>query len=132
MDKLTDAEIRKWIKAGRFEGKAVGGGLHPRFREGDKTATWRFRYRFDGKQRIMSLGSYGDVLLAEATREAKRLSARVGLGHDVAGEKQERKLWLSADELVKLFAAMRQATGFSVENGLTIKLLLLLAVRNAA
>lgn len=249
MEKLTDIEIRNWIKAGRFEGKAVGGGLYLSFREGYTSPIWRFRYRFAGQRRVMNLGSYRDVSLAKAREEAKRLSARVALGHDVAGEKQERKRdavakieaeknaytvaqladeyfermilgrwkhpnivrsriekdikpaignlkvedvkprhiddllkavvkrgartvandvlrwlkrmfnyaikrhvieinpamafdledaggkeegrkrWLSADELVKLFAAMRQATGFSVENGLAIKLLLLLAVR---
>lgn len=36
---------------------------------------------------------------------------------------------LSRDELVTLFKAMRQAKGFSVQNELTVKLLLLLAVR---
>jgi integrase len=250
MAKLTDIEIRNWIKAGeRFEGRSAGDGLYLRFRESDISPTWRFRYRFDGKQRVMSLGSYRDVSLADARDTVKKLAAKVALGHDVAGEKQERKQdalakieaeknaytmaqladeyfermilgrwkhpnivrsriekdikpaigrlkvedvkprhiddllqavvkrgaptmandvlrwlkrmfnyaikrhvietnpaaafdladaggreegrkrWLTSDELVKLFAAMRQASGFSVENDLTIKLLLLLAVR---
>ena len=52
MGKLTDIEIRAWIKAGeRFEGRADGDGLYLRFREND-TAVWRFRYRFAGKQRV--------------------------------------------------------------------------------
>lgn len=250
MAKITDVEIRNWIKAGeRFEGRSVGSGLYLRFRKNDTVPTWRYRYRFDGKARVMSLGSYGNVSLANAREEAKKLSARVSLGYDVAGEKQQRKgdavakieaekhaytvaqladeyfermiagrwkhpnivrsrierdikpaigslkvedvkprhiddilkavmkrgapsiandvlrwlkrmfdyaikrhsieynpaaafdpgdaggkeksrtRWLTGDELTKLFASMRQAHGFSVENGLTIKLLLLLAVR---
>ena len=250
MGKETDIEIRNWIKAGkRFEGKAFGGGLYLRFREADSGPMWRFRYRLKGKPRVMTLGSYSNLSLAKAREEAKRLSALVELGHDVAGEKQERKReaiakieaaknaytmaqladeyfermimgrwkhpnivrsriekdikpaignlkvedvkprhidellqavvkrgartvandvlrwlkrmfnyaikrhvietnqaaafdlddaggkeearkrWLTADELVSLFAAMRLATGFSVENALTLKLLLLLAVR---
>lgn len=250
MAKLTDIEIRNWIKSGeRFEGRSAGDGLYLRYREADVSPTWRFRYRFDGKQRVMSLGSYRDVSLADARETVKKLAAQVALGHDVAGEKQERKQaalakieaeknaytvaeladeyfermilgrwkhpnivrsriekdikpaigslkvedvkprhidellqavvkrgaptmandvlrwlkrmfnyaikrhviennpaaafdlsdaggreegrkrWLTSDELVKLFAAMRHASGFSVENDLTIKLLLLLAVR---
>ena len=92
MSKLTDIEIRSWIKIGeRFEGRADGDGLYLRFREGDAGASWRFRYRFDGKQRVMNLGSYAVLSLANARKTAKDLSAKVALGHDVAGEKQERK-----------------------------------------
>jgi len=92
MSKLTDIEIRSWIKAGeRFEGRADGDGLYLRFRDGDAGATWRFRYRFDGKQRVMNLGGYAALSLANARKTAKDLSARVSLGYDVAGEKQERK-----------------------------------------
>jgi integrase len=92
MGKLTDIQIRAWIKGGeRFEGRADGDGLYMRFREGDTGATWRFRYRFDGMQRVMNLGSYAVLSLADARKTAKDLSAKVALGHDVAGEKQERK-----------------------------------------
>lgn len=92
MGKLSDIQIRAWIKAGeRFEGRADGDGLYLRFRDRDNVPSWRFRYRFDGVQRVMNLGSYGKVSLAEARRITKELSARVSLGHDVAGEKQEKK-----------------------------------------
>ncbi len=92
MGKLTDIQIRAWIKADeRFEGRADGEGLYLRFREKDAVPSWRYRYRFDGKQRVMNLGTYVTLSLAEARRVAKELSARVALGHDVAGEKQEKK-----------------------------------------
>ncbi len=93
MSKITDIEIRAWIKTGeRFEGKAIGDGLYLRFREGDTVPGWRFRYRFAGKQRIMNLGSYATLSLADARKTAKEMGAKVALGHDVAGEKQERKI----------------------------------------
>lgn len=92
MGKLSDVQIRAWIKAGeRFEGRSDGDGLYLRYRAEDRTPTWRYRYRFAGKQRVMNLGSYGDVSLADARKTAKELSAKVALGHDVAGEKKERK-----------------------------------------
>lgn len=92
MAKLSDVQIRAWIKAGeRFEGRADGGGLYLRYRAGDSVPTWRFRYKFAGKPRVMNLGSYGELSLANAREEARRQSAKVALGHDVAGEKQTRK-----------------------------------------
>lgn len=93
MPKLTDMQIRAWIKAGeRFEGRSDGGGLYLRFREADKSPTWRFRYKLAGKSRVMLIGSYAELSLSKARETVKGLSARVALGYDVAGEKQERKL----------------------------------------
>lgn len=100
---LNDAAIRRWIKAGeRFE-KSDGGGLTLVYREGYKTPVWRLRYRIGGERgrdgvkgktgvaRVMVLGSYGDLSLADARRQAKELRARVALKHDVAAEKRERQ-----------------------------------------
>lgn len=50
---------------------------------------------------------------------------------DAGGQEQARKRNLSRDEVAKLFAAMKTAKGFSVENELCIKLLLALAVRKS-
>ena len=252
MSKLTDMQIRAWIKAGEhFEGRSDGDGLVLCWPERYSIPFWKFRYRFQGAQRAIRLGSYSTLSLAKAREEAKLQAARVALGYDVAGDKQERKRdakakieaeklavtvaqlcdeyfermilgrwkhpnivrariekdikpaigrlkvedvkprhvddllkpivkrgaptiandvlrwlkrifnyaikrhmveynpaaafdlsdaggqekgrerWLKHDELVKLFAAMREAKGFSVENYLSIKLLLLLAVRKS-
>jgi integrase len=48
---------------------------------------------------------------------------------DAGGKEEARERALSRDELVKLFEAMRKTKGFSSLNELTIKLLLMLAVR---
>lgn len=91
MGKLSDVQIRAWIKAGeRFEGRADGDGLYLRWRPSVPTPEWRFRYQFDRKARVMSLGTYGVMSLAEARRTARELAARVALGYDVASEKQDR------------------------------------------
>jgi len=39
----------------------------------------------------MLIGSYSEISLSKAREKAKELSARVSLGYDVAGKKQERK-----------------------------------------
>lgn len=101
MPKLTDIQIRAWIKSGeRFEGRSDGGGLYLRYRKEDQIPTWRFRYKFAGKARAMVIGSYADYSLSKARETAKELSARVALGYDVAAEKQERK----AEALAKIEA----------------------------
>ncbi|MBT0723644.1 tyrosine-type recombinase/integrase [Rosenbergiella sp. S61] len=101
MPKLTDMQIRAWIKAGeRFEGKADGNGLYLCFPKNYTAPFWRFRYKFSGKSRSMMIASYSELSLSKARDMAKELSARVSLGYDVAGEKQERK----ADAIKKMEA----------------------------
>ena len=65
---LSDIEIRSWIKNDvRFESKADGNGLSLCYRKELKTPIWRFRYRFVGKQRIVNLGNYKQVSLANSS-----------------------------------------------------------------
>ncbi len=90
--KLTDVAIRAWIRSGeRFEGRSDGDGLVLTWREKSTVPSWRLRYRFAGKPRVMEIGSYSDLTLAAARQAAKELRAMIALGHDVAGEKQKRK-----------------------------------------
>lgn len=89
---ISDFDIRGWIKAGEaFEGKRIDDGLYLRLRSTSTVPVWRFRYRFAGLARVMVIGSYQDISLADARKKAKELRARVSMGYDVAGEKQERK-----------------------------------------
>ena len=92
MAKLSDIQIKSWInKNERFEGKGDGDGLVISYRKEFSVPVWRFRYRFLGKQRIMNIGTYGQVSLADARKIIKELNAQVTLGHDVAAEKQNLK-----------------------------------------
>ncbi|PTR14454.1 site-specific recombinase XerD [Nitrosospira sp. Nsp2] len=93
MGKLNDMQIRNWIKAGeRFDMRSDGDGLYLSYRENFAIPVWRLRYSFVGKPRIMNMGSYRDLSIADARKKAKELRARVALGYDVAGEKQQRKV----------------------------------------
>lgn len=103
MGNLSDAEIRGWLRKGQAFEKSDGDGLTLTYRDGYQTPVWRLRYRIGGrrgrdgtpgeagKARVMILGSFANLSLADARKEAKRLRARVTLGHDVAAEKQERQ-----------------------------------------
>ncbi|MGZ8216275.1 tyrosine-type recombinase/integrase [Methylomagnum sp.] len=110
MAKLTDLEIKRLIAAGEpFEGIADGNGLYLRWPKGPNgkpsyaKPIWRFRYKIDGKTRVMNLGAYGAVGLAEARKLVKELRARVTLGFDPAMEKQERKAENRAKEEAQSF-----------------------------
>ncbi|MBW9972125.1 tyrosine-type recombinase/integrase, partial [Escherichia coli] len=48
---------------------------------------------------------------------------------DAGGKEKSRERWLSREELIKFFQAMRVTQGFSRQNELTMKLLLALCCR---
>ncbi|HUL13827.1 MAG TPA: Arm DNA-binding domain-containing protein, partial [Methylococcaceae bacterium] len=92
MAKLTDLKIRALIKAGdRFGAVSDGDGLYLCWPEKYAKPFWRFRYKLAGKPRVMSIGNYDALGLADARKTVKELRAQVALGRDPAGEKQERK-----------------------------------------
>lgn len=92
MKKVKDDVIKSWVSGEeRFEGRAVSENLYLRFRKTDSNPTWRFRYGFAGKSRVMTIGHYHRMSRPEAEKQVKLLAAKVALGHDVAMEKQERK-----------------------------------------
>lgn len=106
MGKLTDLDVRNWIKAderfeGRSDGDGDGDGLYLRYRKEDAVPRWLFRYRLASKARVLNLGSYRDLSLANARKTAKEMRARVALGYDVQNEKKQRK----ADAVAKIEAA---------------------------
>ncbi|WP_306251786.1 integrase arm-type DNA-binding domain-containing protein [Parvularcula sp. IMCC14364] len=77
---LNDTQIRKFKSTDKAHRHADGGGLFLEVRPtGSKL--WRLAYRFDGKQKLMALGSYPEVTLAKA-RE-RRLAARTLLADGV-------------------------------------------------
>lgn len=50
---------------------------------------------------------------------------------DAGGTEEARRRWLTRDELVRLFHAMRNAKGWTYQNTLTVKLLLMLGNRKS-
>ena len=94
MGNFSDKQIKAWINKGEhFELKGDGGGsnLYLSYRKSFSYPSFKFRYRYNGKVRAMTIGSYKVFSLADARKKAKELNALVALGHDVANEKQERK-----------------------------------------
>jgi len=52
---------------------------------------WRFRYRFDGKEKMLSLGLYPEVSLKDARTRAEDLRRQLSEGEDPAQQRQKGK-----------------------------------------
>lgn len=87
IEKLSDVQIRRWIKAGAPVAKADGDGLTFTLSTGG-TAAWVLRYRYGGKPRELTLGRYPDKSLTEARDDARKARSLIQNGIDVAREKQ--------------------------------------------
>lgn len=104
---LSNKAILAAMKAAAESGKARkvsdGGGLHLEARP-NGSGWWRWRYWRDGKEGMLSLGTYPDVSLAQARqkRDEARRQAAAGVDPSEARKaaKAERKAAAQAAELV--------------------------------
>lgn len=122
MGKLTDIELRKWIKAGEPVVKGDGGGLYftmSATQARERGGSWIVRYRFDGKGRELTIGRYPDISLAVARGLATEARAKIQQGSDVAREKQTTRIdraaarsfrELAADYMEKNFPRLAEST----------------------
>lgn len=104
---LTDAKLRSLKPAEKPQKIADGGGLHVLVTPGG-SRLWRLAYRFGGKQKLLALGKYPDVSLADArlarelarkqledgedpseTRKADKRRAKIAAGHTFAAVADE-------------------------------------------
>ena len=91
MGRLSEAQIRGWIEAGRpIAGKSDGEGLTFTLSAAG-TASWTLRYRFGGHPKELTLGRYPDMSLAAARHKAEIERYQIASGCDVAAEKTEAR-----------------------------------------
>ena len=87
---LSDTEIRKAKAKGNAYRMSDGGGLYL-FVTAPGGKLWRWKYRFEGREKLMSFGSYPDVSLSLARErhvEARKLLAS---GTDPMAERKAEK-----------------------------------------
>lgn len=88
---LTDTGIRKGIAPDKPRKMADGGGLyllvHP---NGSKW--WRLKYRFGGKEKLLSLGTYPDTGLADARTKRDAARKLLALGVDPGAQRRAEKV----------------------------------------
>lgn len=119
-DKITDIQIRHWLKAGKPIAKAQGDVPGLTFTlSASGTAAWVLRYRIGGKQKELSIGRYPEYTIAGAKVAATEARAKIMAGTDVAREKRLEKIdragsksfaELAADYLEKNLPGMAENT----------------------
>ena len=92
-DKITDIQIRHWLKAGKPVIKAQGDvpGLTFTLSKAG-TATWVLRYRIGGKQKELTIGRYPEYTISGAKTAALEARAKIQAGTDVARDKRLGKI----------------------------------------
>ena len=109
LDTLSDKTIRAALARARKTGKAEklsdGGGLHLEARP-TGAGWWRLRYRFDGKEGLLSLGTYPDtgLALARERRDDARRQLAAGVNPSDT-RKAEKAARTEAAEVERLVAA---------------------------
>lgn len=88
--KLTDVQLRVWVRAGKPVGISDGGGLTFTISKAGHKA-WVYRYRHGGRQRELTIGSYPTISLQAAREKAAIARAEVLSNKDVATIKQIEK-----------------------------------------
>ena len=87
---LTIKEVNGAKASGQAYKMGDQGGLYLHVTEtGSKL--WRYRYRIDGKQKLLALGKYPDVSLADARERHAEARKMVAAGTDPSGQRQADK-----------------------------------------
>ena len=88
---LTDTKLKALKPRGKLYRLADGAGLcievHP-----SGARYWRFRYRFAGKAKMLSLGVYPEVSLADARQRLEDVRRLLGCGIDPSAQRRQDKL----------------------------------------
>ena len=114
--RLTDRMLRSFKPELKPYKRADGYGLSILV-EPTGSRLWRFRYRINGKEKSLSLGSYPEVSLQEARRSREDYRVLVARGIDPSRERRRGKLAAinsDADTFAKLaeeFVRKREAEG---------------------
>jgi len=87
---LTDTEIRRSKPGEKLYKISDSGGLHLMITPtGGKL--WRWKYRFEGAEKLMALGRYPDISLAEARERRDAARKRLANGIDPMVERKTEK-----------------------------------------
>ena len=89
-EKITSRDIEKFLKDKKKTQITSGSGLLL-IKTTANSASWQYRYLFNGKKFVYSLGSFADVDLPTAQAKHKELWQKVANGVNVAVEKQQAK-----------------------------------------
>jgi hypothetical protein len=95
---LTDLKLRNLETREKPYKVADGNGLFVLVSP-SRLRAWRWKYRFAGKEKVLPLGKYPDVTLADARRLRDEARKQVLADVDPAGQRREAKLALQVAQL---------------------------------
>ncbi|MEM8796364.1 MAG: Arm DNA-binding domain-containing protein, partial [Pseudomonadota bacterium] len=88
---LTDTILKNLKSLEKQVKYSDSGGLHILVKPtGSKL--WKMAYRFDGKQKTLSLGAYPAVTLAQARKKRDNAKSQIAAGIDPSEEKRQEKI----------------------------------------
>ncbi len=89
---LTDAKLRKLKPSGQSQKLSDSGGLFVFVTPGG-TCSWRLKYRIGGKEKLLTLGTYPTLSIAEARslRDTAKLELKAGKDPGI----ERKKLFLT-------------------------------------
>jgi len=87
---LTDTKIRNAKPSSKIYKLFDGNGLYLAISPaGGKL--WRFKYRFEGKEKLLSMGAYPEITLAEARQKRDEARREIAKGIDPGSVKKAKK-----------------------------------------
>lgn len=101
---LTDTAIRKAVPGAKPRKLTDGRGLFLLLQP-NGSRWWRFRYRVDGKEKLLSLGTYPDVGLQEARSRRDEARQELAAGIDPSAKRKAEKV-ARADDAANTFEAI--------------------------
>jgi integrase len=94
---LSDVKVRSAKPREKFYKLTDGDGLYLHVTEkGSKL--WRFRYRFDGKEKLLALGGYPEISLSDARSRRDEARRQLAHGIDPGAVKKAKKQAATAEQ----------------------------------
>ena len=91
MGKLTDTKLRSMKPNGKIQKESDGDGLYAYIGAKSKSISWQMGYRFENKQKVLTLGRYPEVSLADARKKCLAAREVLANGRDPGAVKKSKK-----------------------------------------
>ena len=106
-EKITTRDIEKFLKDKTKTQISAGSGLLL-IKTSDNSTSWQYRYLFNGKKFVYTIGTLNDVDLPTAQAKHKELWQKVANGVNVAAEKQNAKGKLKSNTAIFSLSKLAQ------------------------
>ena len=106
-EKITSRDIQNFLNDTTKTQISAGSGLLL-IKTSDNSTSWQYRYLFNGKKFVYSLGSLANIDLPTAQSKHKELWQKVAAGVNVAAEKQNAKGKLKSNTAIFSLSKLAQ------------------------